>query len=731
MNYNRILFLTVGVVAGIWLSTMWGVLNKPPQAAEASTPAATDRAANQPASTQPTTGLPGSTPSPAEPQAPLTPMVQPNGDVLLFDFEDPSEVGRFVYGNVNTFVEPADNPVRTGHGSCAATYYVGAVRQDKRPIFYTLMHPARGRLSDWSPYTEFTAAIYNNEAFTVTLDVEYADGTASVWRRYNLPPQIWSRLRQPLASLAEDGLNLSTVKRISWSQLDTEMVDINTLYFDDVRLVGADPARSQAAVQAAWAAYEQWEETEGGGIRAPFIPIIHRDETRINEIEQRFGCGDISGYVETDVCIAGGGMAGSSAAIAAGRMRADTLLIEQYGFLGGSATAALVEPFAENRVGNQDLVQGVFQDIVEALIARGGARRDTNRPGVIYFDDELLKFVLNEMVTNSGAKLMLQTWAERPLVKDNVCEGIIVDNKSGRLAILAKVVIDTTGDGDIAAAAGCPFELGRGYDQYTQSTTLFFRMGGVNESAAFAAQAARTDRPGGTIPEDYMFADIFHREVAAGRFPADIPISQLYFEHTTQTGVVSINATRAFEIDATNVGDLTYASVETLRQAIEMSKFLVRNIPGFQNAYLQQTAVQVGIRESRRITGEYQLTGRDVLHAVKFDDAIARGAYGIDIHSPDFTGGGVVGLSLPRGESYDIPYRCLVPLEIENLLLAGRCISVSHVALGSTRIMAIVSGTGQAAGVAAALCVRRDVTPRELLYPELRQALLDQGANLD
>jgi hypothetical protein len=434
--------------------------------------------------------------------------------------------------------------------------------------------------------------------------------------------------------------------------------------------------------------------------------------------------------VITDVCIVGGGVSGTSAAISSGRLGVDTLVVEQYGFLGGTATAAMVMPFMANRIGNRDLVRGIFADIVSRLEQRGGARRDANRPGTIYFDKEQLKYVLNEMVIEAGCKLMLHSWAERPLVKDGFCEGIIVDNKSGRLAVIAQVVIDSTGDGDMAAGAGAPFEMGRGYDENTQSTTLFFRMGGVNENVAFAELARRTDRPNGTVPQDYLFADIFQREVAEGNFPSDIPINTVYFGRTLEPGVVSINATRAFEIDATDVGDLTYASVETRRQAIYLADFLIENIPGFRNAYLQETGVQVGIRESRRILGEYQLSGQDVLHGTQFPDVIAQGAYGVDIHCADFSGCGVVGLDLEPGSSYDIPYRCLVPLGVENMLLAGRCISVSHVALGSVRIMPVCSATGHAAGAAAALSVIRDVTPREIEYPDLRDVLISQNALL-
>ncbi len=660
----------------------------------------------------------------------ITPYVEPNGDVVLFDFEDPEETGRFVYGNVNTFVEPTNDVARTGAGSCAATFYVGDRIQGKRLIFYTLMHPARGRLGDWQPYSEFQAAILNSEDFTVHLEVEFADGETSVWRRYSLPPGVWSRLRQPLADLQADGLDLANMKRVSWSQMDNEMEGINTLYFDDLRLIASDPTASQQVVTTAWQEFEQWVIDVGTRPKAAYIPTIHTDEGRISQIQEMFDCGHLDGYVVTEVCVVGGGIAGSSAAIASGRMGVETLLVEQYGFLGGTATAALVMPFMPNTVGGQDLVRGIFEDIVGELTARDGARRDNVRRGVIYFDKEQLKYVLNTMVTEAGSDLMLHTWAETTLVQNGAVEGIIVANKSGRLAILAEVVIDSTGDGDMAAKSGCDFEIGRGYDQYTQATTLFFRMAGVNEDRAFSEQGRRVQRPGGQIPETYMFADVFRSAVAEGTFPEDIPIGQIYYERTMQNGVVSINATRAFEVNATDVGDLTYASVETRRQAIILADFLVDSVPGFENAYLQETGIQIGIRESRRILGEYQLTGRDVLNGQRFSDVIARGAYGIDIHCADYSGCGVVGLTLEEGASYDIPYRCLVPLGAENLLLAGRCISVTHVANGSTRIMPVCSGTGHAAGVAAALSVLRGVTPGDLPYPDLRDAMISQGASL-
>ena len=247
---NRFLILVIGIIVGIGISLAWGSVSRTGRSS-AATPASPGQEPGQASATPPST--------------PATPYLEPNGDCVLFDFEDPEQVGRFVYGGINTFIEPATNNVRTGKGSCAATFYVGAQKTRNRAIFYTLMHPARGRLTDWSPFTEFQASIFNDETFTVNLDLEYGDGSKSLWRRYSLPPKTWSQLSQPLADLSSNGVNLSGIKRISWSQLDTDMVDINALYIDDVKLVGADPAAAKKSVEAAWAEYEQWDATRGSG----------------------------------------------------------------------------------------------------------------------------------------------------------------------------------------------------------------------------------------------------------------------------------------------------------------------------------------------------------------------------------------------------------------------------------------------------------------------------------
>jgi hypothetical protein len=208
----------------------------------------------------------------------------------------------------------------------------------------------------------------------------------------------------------------------------------------------------------------------------------------------------------------------------------------------------------------------------------------------------------------------------------------------------------------------------------------------------------------------------------------DCPRNDVLYFTTTRDGEIHFNTTRVTRADGTRAEDLTRAEIESRRQVSQIAAFLKRDVPGFERAYLQMTGTQVGVRETRRIVGEYVLTAEDVLGARKFEDCVARGSYPVDIHDPD--GGGTILKHLPPGESYDIPYRCLVPLKIDNLLVAGRPISSTHEAHSSLRVMPIACAVGEAAGTAAALCVRDNVAPRALETGLLQRTLAAQGANL-
>jgi len=207
-----------------------------------------------------------------------------------------------------------------------------------------------------------------------------------------------------------------------------------------------------------------------------------------------------------------------------------------------------------------------------------------------------------------------------------------------------------------------------------------------------------------------------------------IPRENVLYFPTTRKGEIHFNTTRVIMVDGTKAKDLTYAEVEARRQMVELVKFLREKVPGFKNAYLLTSGVQIGVRETRRIIGEYILTGSDIIRARKFKDSIARGSYPIDIHNP--TGEGTVIKRLPPGEFYDIPYRCLVPKKVDNLLVAGRCISSTHEAQAAVRVMPIVVAIGQAAGTAAALAVKLNVYPRKINVSSLQETLKKQGVIL-
>ncbi len=667
--------------------------------------------------------------------------VEPSGEGLwslkIYGFDGEDELSRFVYGDVNVYVERASDPTDPGDYYAETTFFRSNITEGKRLYFYSLMHPLRGRYKDWSAAEEFAFTVRNVNDFDVTLHYEISDDSGGTMvESIHLEPWGERRVQVPTLTLRGKSVDVSDIKRITFWLIDSEMADITTLQFDDFMLTGRDKEALRALKDAADAESERLLAEYEGQERAEYIPKIIVDNSKIEEVTLLYSPGPLQGVARCDVVVVGGGMSGCSAAIAASKAGADVILVEAYGFLGGMATAGMVFPFMSSRAGDEQIIEGIFLEIYERMAEDGLAKRDKHDPGVIWFDKEALKYTLQEMCIESGVKLMLHSWAEAPLQEPSTgdirppVKGIVVGNKSGRIAILADVTIDCTGDGDIAAGAGCPYEQGRGYDPYAQSLTMFFRMGNVNYDKAFSEQGKRLKRTKDGIPPEYMFADKFKEAKANGDLDPNLPINVVYFEKTLSPGVVSINATRVFKVDPVDIGDLTYAEVETRRQVQQMSGFLVKYIPGFENAFLSESAIHIGVRASRRILGEYQLTGRDVLSGRKFGNVIARGSFGIDIHCADFSGCGVVGLELAEGESYDIPYGVLVPLEVDGIMVAGRCISATHVALGSARIMPVASATGQAAGCAAALCVANGTQPRGLDVEQLQQLLIEQGVNL-
>ncbi len=409
-----------------------------------------------------------------------------------------------------------------------------------------------------------------------------------------------------------------------------------------------------------------------------------------------------------DVLVCGGGPGGLCAAVSAARNGADTMLVERYGFLGGAATNMLVFPFMTRYAGGKQIIDGLLQEIIERLDAKGGYGGPERSH---MFDNELLKIVADEMCLESGVKLLFHTAVLGAETRDGRIQSVRVHNKSGEQTMSAAMYVDGTGDADLAYLAGVPCEKGRAEDGLSQPMTLNFRMAGVDKSR---------------MPDRKEITELYLKARAEGRI--ECPRNDVLWFETMRDDEIHFNTTRVIRCDATDAEELTKAEIEARRQVGQYVDFLKSDIPGFENAHLQMMAPQIGIRESRRIVGEYVLTAEDLLSARKFDDCIARGSYSVDIHDPD--GGGTVIKRLPPGESYDIPYRSLVPKKIDNLLVAGRPISSTHEAHSAIRVMPIAAAIGEAAGAAAALCVNGGTIPRKLDSKKLQRVLLAQGANL-
>lgn len=444
---------------------------------------------------------------------------------------------------------------------------------------------------------------------------------------------------------------------------------------------------------------------------------------------------------ETDVLVVGGGPAGLGAALGAAAAGAEVVLAERYGFLGGNATAALVMPLMSfhthhgkpvqagatnlmpsDHAPGDPVVAGALKTLLERLVAAGGAIPPSERTGfVVPFNPEVFKLVALDLLDEAGVKFLFHALATG-VIGDHRLEGVIFETKSGPLVIKARAIVDCTGDGDIAAFAGAPFEVGRDVDDLVQPMTLMFRMVEFEREPFAAYVKAHPDQWRGV----HGLWALIKEATAAGEL--ELPREDILFFGTPHEREISVNSTRVIRVLGTNVWDLTFAEWQSRRQMRQIAAFLRRYVPGFERAYVVQSGGTVGVRETRRIVGEYQLTAADVLVARKFDDVIARGSYPIDIHNP--TGRGTIRRSLPPGEAYDIPLRCLLPQRVDHLVVAGRCISGTHEAHSSYRVMPIVMATGQAAGVCAALAARTRKAPRDIRAVDVQRELTRQGADL-
>jgi len=419
---------------------------------------------------------------------------------------------------------------------------------------------------------------------------------------------------------------------------------------------------------------------------------------------------------EVDVLVVGAGSAGATAAVAAARQGATVALVDRMPFVGGTSTAVMDTFYGFYTPGSVDrkVVGGIPDEVVDRLMTLGAAMKRPNTYGAgtgITYDPELLKIVWEEMTTGAGVRLLLHSLFLDPIVEDGRVVGAIVANKAGLWQIRSRAVVDASGDADVAVRAGAPYEDGR--TAAVQSLTTSFRLANVDQDRAGAVKKQELWR-------------LMREANETGR--AHLPREEGSVHVTPYPGIMATNMVRVSLPDPTDPVALSRAEVEGRRQALEYYNFLRRMVPGYEKAVLVSFSSFIGIRESRRVKGDYWLTREDVLEARKFDDAVALCGAPIEEHH---SGKDTRWEYLPDGEAYGIPYRCLLPQDVEGVLVAGRCLSASHDAHASVRSMGQCMAMGQAAGLAAALAAGRGITPREVDAAVLRHELRKIGAILE
>ena len=418
-----------------------------------------------------------------------------------------------------------------------------------------------------------------------------------------------------------------------------------------------------------------------------------------------------------DVVVVGAGSAGSAAAITAGRIGARILLVDRFGFMGGTSTAVLDTFYAFYTPGANPrrVVGGLGWEVVGRLTDAGMAFERPNTYGAgtgVTYDPEALKVLWEELAADAGVDLLLHTWATGAAVDGSGrLTAVRLWNKGGERWVEADAFVDASGDADVSAMAGA------GYDDATigvvQSLSTLFRLANVDVDRAQA------------VPKAELWARM-RQAAETGAYA--LPRLEGSWHRTPHPGVVQVHMTRIPNVDATDPEALTRAEVEGRRQVREYHRFLRDRVPGFENAVLVATSPAIGIRESRRVHGDYRLTREDVLAGRRFADEIALCGAPIEEHH---AGGDTAWEYVPDSGAYGLPYRCLLPVALGGLLVAGRCFSATHDAHASARSMATCMAMGQAAGTAAALAASRGVLPRTIPADEIRARLLADGALLD
>jgi hypothetical protein len=414
-----------------------------------------------------------------------------------------------------------------------------------------------------------------------------------------------------------------------------------------------------------------------------------------------------------DVIVCGGGPSGVAAALSAARNGARTLLIERYGFCGGMATAALVNPWAGHEYRNPtdgrrgSLIGGIFEEVASGLKQRGGFGSSLSPSA---FDEEMLKSVYDELLIAAKVSVRYHSFVSGVTKAGDRIQAVKILSKGGIEEFPAAAFIDCSGDADLVAQSGCAFSIGRLSDGLMQAMTVSFRMANVDKRAMIETGNLRKAR---ALVEPYFQAAIRSGEL---HYPYR---NFVHFYDYPRPGVLHFNMTRINRVSGLSAADLSIAEMEGRRQAFLISDWLIRSVPFFRHAYLEKAACQVGVRETRHIHGTYQMTMSDIVSGRKFSDGITRSCYFIDIHNPvgaqdehqrpDGRGAVKADYGPPPGDYYEVPFRSMITPDCPNLIVACRALSATHEASAAVRVMATMHGLGEAAGIAAAESVRTGV----------------------
>ena len=453
-----------------------------------------------------------------------------------------------------------------------------------------------------------------------------------------------------------------------------------------------------------------------------------------------------------DVIVVGGGPAGIMSAMASGKLGASTLLVEKNGFLGGTATAAVLGPLSPFHYKDEQVIDGLPQDFMDRMVRAKGStgHMKTIDPygsgdSLGFYDREKYKYVAAEMLVEFGVDILYHATLSSVQMESSRVTGITVAAKSGDLLPLhAHVVVDATGDGDVAVMAGENYVLGDAVNHKMSPSSSMFEMANVDTGRVYQYILDH--------PDDFEFkSDIVPMREFDERLRQKYFVGQGFKQLVRQAvekgelsfgrdsvivlngihpNTMHFNATRICGKNATDVVERSESELDGRRQIESVSEFMIQYVPGFEHAFVSVTGSEVGVRETRHIEGLYTLTGQDAYEGRKFEDSVSRGYFPIDLHNPDgATGYGNGGVWMVLKDTFDIPYRSLVPKHIDGLLLSGRCISGTSEAHGSYRTQGGIMGIGQAAGAAAAVCVRNQAQPRQQDVKEI-QAALDQLGGL-